>query len=93
MVETELTEPNITVPGPNNITQYKTPQLVFKYYTGPSISTPIFFDDKLFVLTYQGIYMFGYDENCNFTLLKKKFVNKRRGNTYCSRQKTLCCFT
>lgn len=93
VVETELTEPNITVPGPNNITQYKTPQLVFKYYTGPSISTPIFFDDKLFVLTYQGIYMFGYDENCNFTLLKKKFVNKRRGNPYCSRQKTLCCFT
>lgn len=71
MVETELTDTDKTVIGPNNITKYKTSQLVFKYYTGPTILTSIFFNNKLFVLTYHERYMFGYDENCNFTLLEK----------------------
>jgi outer membrane protein assembly factor BamB len=77
VVENEFTEPGVTVFGPCNLKKYKTPQLVFKYETGPSISTPIFVGNKLIVLTYFGLYLFEHDHNCNFTLLQKE--NNIRG--------------
>ena len=78
---------------------YPKPQEIFKYKTGPSISTPIFTKNRLIVLTYEGLYMFSYDKNCIFTLLEKNekirgeatpivhngrlFVASRDGNLYC----------
>ncbi|MFP4024184.1 MAG: PQQ-binding-like beta-propeller repeat protein [Thiohalospira sp.] len=58
--------------GPDSLTVYKTPELVFKYHTGPSIATPIFVDNKLIVATYWGLFLFEYDEQNNFVLLDKK---------------------
>jgi outer membrane protein assembly factor BamB len=48
------------------------PELVFKYKIGSSISTPIIFDNKLIAAGYEGIYLFEFDENNEFTLLDKK---------------------
>ena len=60
--------------GPENINSYHQPLEIFRYETGPSISTPIFVDDKLIVCTYSGIYLFSYDECLKFTLLEKREV-------------------
>lgn len=99
VVENELTNPYDLVKGPCDKTLYPQPQEIFKYETGPSISTPIFTKDRLIVLTYEGLYMFGYDKNCNFSLLEKNtnirgeatpiihygrlFVASRDENLYC----------
>ncbi len=48
------------------------PELIFKYKTGPSISTPTIFKDKLISCGYDGICLFEFDENYNFTLIEKK---------------------
>ena len=48
------------------------PELIFKYKTGSSISSPIIFKDKLISCGYGGIYLFEFDENYNFTLIEKK---------------------
>lgn len=58
--------------GPDSIALYNKPNLVFKYKTGPSISTPIFVDNKLIVAGYWGIYLFEYDGNNHFRLLDKR---------------------
>ncbi|MEE4196998.1 MAG: PQQ-binding-like beta-propeller repeat protein [Bacteroidales bacterium] len=58
--------------GPDSLTLHNKPRLVFQYHTGPSISTPVFVDDKLIVATYWGIYLFEYDEHNNFVLLDRK---------------------
>ncbi|PLX08055.1 MAG: hypothetical protein C0596_08480 [Marinilabiliales bacterium] len=75
VVDNEFTNPDDTVEGPRNEHKYLKPQVVFKYYTGISVSTPIMTEDRLIVLTYEGLYMFEYDEKCNFKLLEKnKFI-------------------
>ncbi len=61
-----------TVLGPDSITVYNTPKLVFKKKVGPSISTPIFVDNKLIVAGYWGIYLFKYDYQNQFELLDKR---------------------
>ena len=61
-----------TVLGPDSITVYNTPKLVFKKKVGPSISTPIFVDDKLIVAGYWGISIFKYDDHNQFELLDKQ---------------------
>lgn len=58
--------------GPDSVSVYATPKLVFKKRVGSSISTPIFVDNKLIVAGYGGIYLFEYDEQNNFTLLDKR---------------------
>lgn len=58
--------------GTDSISEYNTPRLIFKYKTGPSISTPIFVDNKLIVAGYGGIYLFKYDQNNKFTLIEKR---------------------
>ena len=99
VVENEFTDPDETVFGPCGKKKYPKPQLVFKYKTGISIATPIFFGNKLIVLTYDGIFMFEYDGNCTFKLAEKNtnirgestpivhnkrlYVASRDGNLYC----------
>jgi len=61
-----------TVLGPDSITVYNTPKLVYRKKIGPSISTPIFVDDKLIVAGYWGIHLFKYDENNTFELIEKR---------------------
>ena len=85
--------------GPNNIHYYSTPKQVMKYSTGPAISTPIIVGNKLIAATYDGIYLWQYDDNLNFTLLDQQiygafeatpvvhngrlYVASRNGNLYC----------
>ncbi len=88
-----------TTYGPNNQNQYPVPELVFKYKTGPSISTPIIVENKIVAATYNGVYLFSYNENMNFKLLdhqnlgsfeatpfvwnRKIYVASRNGLLYC----------
>lgn len=78
--------------------QFDQPQMIFRYKVGPSISTPIFTADKLVVCGYDGIYLFEYDKENNFTLLAhfpaaveaspvvaggKLYIASRNGYLYC----------
>jgi outer membrane protein assembly factor BamB len=91
------------VKGFDNLTEYPSPEIVFKYKTGPSISTPIIVQNKLIAATYDGLYIFEIDKNLNFTLLDKFtdggfestpvvnngriYVASRNGYLYCFGQK------
>jgi outer membrane protein assembly factor BamB len=98
VVNHQQIDSSIKVLGPDSLTIYNTPKLIFKYHTGPSIATPIFVDNKLIVATYWGIYLFEYDDQNNFVLLDKKpgsfestpivydgkiFIASRDGYLYC----------
>lgn len=61
-----------TVLGPDSVKVYNSPRLAFSYKVGPSISTPIFVDDKLIVAGYWGIYIFKYNDQNQFELLDKR---------------------
>ena len=61
-----------TVKGPNLDHTYPTTELVFKYETGPAISTPIIVGGRMIVATYEGLYLFEYDDRLNFKLLDKR---------------------
>jgi outer membrane protein assembly factor BamB len=50
-----------TVAGPDGKTQYKTPVVIFKKRTGPSISTPLFVQQRLIAAGYGGIHIFSYN--------------------------------
>ncbi len=54
----------------DNQTDIKTPQLIFKYPTGPSISTPLLIDNYLIIAGYNGIHIF-QNHSGNFRLIKK----------------------
>ena len=84
--------------GPDSTSLYYPPKLVFKYKVGPSISTPVFVDNKLIVAGYWGIHLFKYDYENNFVLLgkrdgtfestpivwdKKIYIASRDGYLYC----------
>jgi len=58
--------------GPDSLTHYPAPELVYKRKVGPSIATPVFYENKLLVATYNGLYLFEYDSQQNF-VLKDKF--------------------
>lgn len=55
------------VKGPDGKTSYATPQVLFRRRTGPSISTPLFVQDKLVAAGYGGITLFRYDRAAFFT--------------------------
>lgn len=57
--------------GPDSLSYFPTPELVFKTYLGPSISTPIFVNNRLIVAGYNGIFLYEFDENLEFELLDK----------------------
>ncbi|MBN2349681.1 MAG: hypothetical protein JXJ22_12615 [Bacteroidales bacterium] len=84
--------------GPDSITKYPVPEIVFKKYTGPSISTPIIVGNKIISGGYNGLYLFEYDQNLNISLLaklpvpfestpivhnRKIYVASRNGYFYC----------
>jgi len=86
------------VAGPNSINNYPTPELIFKKYIGPSISTPIFVENKLIAASYSGINLFSYDKELLFEHLdsisvpfestpivynSKIFIASRNGYFYC----------
>ncbi|MCH2022080.1 MAG: hypothetical protein MK207_06320 [Saprospiraceae bacterium] len=89
--------------GPK-ITTYDTtllldkPKLLYKYETGPSISTPIIVQNKIIAATYSGIYLFEFDDQLKFKFIEKApircestpfvdagkvFVASRNGFLYC----------
>ncbi len=55
----------------DGITLVPKPQLLFKYKTGPSISTPIIVDDHIISSGYRGTYLFKYDSTMHVRLVKK----------------------
>ncbi len=57
------------VPGPDGKTMFHPPKGVYSGYVGPSISTPIFAEDKLIVAGYHGIRLYEYDMDGKFILL------------------------
>ncbi len=86
------------VPGPDSLRYFNLPQQVFSYKVGPSISTPVFTDNRLIVCGYDGIYLFGYDCTGSFVLLDhfgaaveaspvvaggKLYIASRNGYLYC----------
>jgi outer membrane protein assembly factor BamB len=69
VVKHEVIDPTKNVDCPNLKKKHNTPELVFKYLTGPSISTPVIVGNKIVAATYQGVYLFEYDQNYKFKLL------------------------
>jgi len=84
--------------GPDSLTFYPTPELVFRKFMGPSISTPLVFSKRMIAAGYNGIGLYAYDQYLNFTLLdsidapfeatpivdnKKVYVASRDGYLYC----------
>ena len=84
--------------GSDSLTYYQIPKLVFKYKTGASISTPLFFDNLLLVATYDGLFLFKYDDELNFSLIstfpgefestpavydRRIYIASRNGYLYC----------
>jgi len=60
-----------TALGPNYKKVYPVPALLYKYETGPSISTPIIVQDKIIAAGYRGLHLFSFDEEMNVKLLAK----------------------
>jgi len=64
-----------TALGPQKKKYYPKPKLLFKYHTGPSISTPLIIKNKIIAATYKGVYLFEFDDDMNFKLLEYKPLN------------------
>jgi len=85
--------------GPNLKHTYYKPYLIYKFYTGPAIATPVVVQNRIIAPTYHGVYLFEFDEDMNFKLLDKfessfeatPFIDK--GRIYlASRNGFLYCF-
>jgi outer membrane protein assembly factor BamB len=63
LVEHEKIQDSVKVLGPDNQTEYPTPVLLSKVVIGPTISTPIFVEDRICAAGYSGIYLFDVVEN------------------------------
>ncbi len=99
VINTNKLAKGLKVWGPNKKKKYPKPKLIFKYKTGPSISTPIIVQNKIIAATYNGIYLFEHDEKMHFKLLahyptgsiestpvvhnKRIYVASRDGFLYC----------
>ena len=55
----------------DNKTEAFLPELVFQYKTGPAITTPILQENKMLTLTYDGMFLFEFDQEYKFRLIKK----------------------
>lgn len=79
-------------------TEVPTPYVYYKHRTGPSIASPIIIGNRAAVPTYNGFYLFEFDDDMNFKLLDKMefsaeatpfvdngriFIASRDGNLYC----------
>jgi len=58
LVDHKKVNDSILVKGPDGVIEYNTPLLLSKVTIGPTISTPIFVDDKICAASYSGIYIF-----------------------------------
>ncbi len=103
VVEHDKIDSAKTVKGPQLKHNYYMPKLVFKYKTGPSISSPIIVGNKIIAATYNGVWLFEFDKNLNFKLLahqalgsfestpfvwnKRVYVAGRDGYLYCFGEK------
>ena len=103
VINTNKLAKGLKVWGPNEKKKYPKPKLLFKYKTGPSISTPIIVQNKIIAATYTGIYLFEHDKKMNFKLLahyptgsiestpvvhnKRIYVASRDGFLYCFGEK------
>ena len=103
VVNTKKLAKGLKVWGPNKKKKYPKPKLIFKYKTGPSISTPIIVQNKIIAATYNGIYLFEHDKKMHFKLLahyptgsiestpvvynKRVYVASRDGFLYCFGEK------
>lgn len=72
VVDHRSIDESMKVLGPDSLTYYFPPKLIYKEKVGPSISTPIFVENKLIVAGYWGISLYEYNENNQFILLDKK---------------------
>ncbi|MFC2080327.1 hypothetical protein ACFLRQ_02510 [Bacteroidota bacterium] len=86
-----------SVVGFDGMTLYPSPELIFKYELGPSISTPIFTNKRLVACSYNGIHLFSYEgedfkfiakkpyevESTPFISGKRIYIASRNGNLYC----------
>lgn len=71
VVSHQKIQDDIRVAGPDSITMFPTPELVYKTYLGPSISTPIFIENRLIVAGYNGLFLLEFNQDLEFTLLDK----------------------
>ena len=55
----------------DGVTEAATPVVYFKYKTGGSIASPIIIGNRLAVPTYEGFFLFEFDDQMNFRLLEK----------------------
>ncbi|MEN8120323.1 MAG: PQQ-binding-like beta-propeller repeat protein [Bacteroidota bacterium] len=69
VINTNKLAKGLKVWGPNKKKKYPKPKLIFKYKTGPSISTPIIVQNKIIAATYNGVYLFEHDKKMRFKLL------------------------
>lgn len=99
VVQNDSILPDTTIVGFDGKTALPTTRLLFKYETGPSISTPVFVNNRIVNLTYDGLYLFEHDANYQFRLLDNDpairgeatpfvhegriYVASRNGNLYC----------
>ena len=58
----------------NNELRLPKPKILFKYPTGPAISTPLIIRDKLIAATYNGTYLFKRDSTGSYKLLEKQDI-------------------
>jgi len=89
------------VAGPDSLSRYPMPELVFKAKTGPSISTPVFTGSKLIAAGYDGIHLYSYEGDgfrledrfpvtCEATPIVHEgmlFIASRDGYLYCLGEK------
>ncbi|CAN5229361.1 hypothetical protein BH09BAC5_BH09BAC5_12360 [soil metagenome] len=98
VVEYDNIRKDTMVFGPDGKTKYATPVLKFCYHIGPSISTPVFSENKLVAAGYNGINLFTFNHLGDFEFLKKYpgnfeaspssdhgniFIASRDGYLYC----------
>lgn len=90
--------PDKKVLGPDSVSFFSTPKLLFKAETGPSISTPIIVKDKIIAAGYHALYLYQYNDSLEFALLdkliapfestpvvhnKRIYIASRNGYFYC----------
>lgn len=99
VVDQNNTETDSLVCGPDSVSLYRTPKILFKARTGASISTPLIIGSRIVVAGYGGIRIYEYDAQYNFREIARRaggfeatpFVHK--GRIYvASRSGFLYCF-
>jgi outer membrane protein assembly factor BamB len=71
VVSHQETEKGIRALGPDSLSLYPCPKLIYKKYIGPSISTPVFVGDKLIAASYYGLWLFQFDKKNTFALIDR----------------------